>query len=132
MDDLALGKSKKLPGPGQYSHPDVVGNKVADSRVSNSMNYTIQQANDRFRTGRFDVPAPGSYAPKDGLNQNFNSQYRFQGSTSIGKNHLTFIDTEWKMKDKKQGPGPGAYARFSDFSGIEKVEVKPQNNPTEM
>jgi hypothetical protein len=30
------------------------------------------------------------------------------------------------MKDKKQGPGPGAYARFSDFSGIERVEVQPQ------
>jgi len=39
------------------------------------------------------------------------------------KNKLSFIDTEWKMKDKKQGPGPGAYARFSDFSGIERVEV---------
>jgi hypothetical protein len=35
------------------------------------------------------------------------------------------------MKDKKQGPGPGAYARFSDFSGIEKVEAKPQNATAE-
>lgn len=42
MDELALDKSKKLPGPGQYSHADVVGNKVADSRVSNSQNFTIQ------------------------------------------------------------------------------------------
>jgi hypothetical protein len=41
MDDLALGKSKKLPGPGQYAHADVVGSKVADSRMSNSHNFTI-------------------------------------------------------------------------------------------
>jgi len=35
------------------------------------------------------------------------------------------------MKEKLQGPGPGAYARFSDFSGIEKVpaaeEIGKQN-----
>lgn len=36
MDDLHLEKSKKLPGPGNYAHADVVGAKVADSRVSNS------------------------------------------------------------------------------------------------
>ena len=36
MDDLHLDKSKKLPGPGFYAHPDVVGTKVADSKVSNS------------------------------------------------------------------------------------------------
>jgi len=47
------------------------------------------------------------------------------GSTKIGNDRLTFVDTEWKMKDKKQGPGPGAYARFSDFSGIEVVKSMP-------
>jgi len=29
------------------------------------------------------------------------------------------------MKENFQGPGPGSYARFSDFSGIEKVPSLP-------
>ena len=41
-----------------------------------------------------------------------------RGSASIGKDKLTFLDLEWK---KAEDPGPGAYARFSEFSGIEKV-----------
>lgn len=43
----------------------------------------------------------------------------------IGGEKLTFVDTEWRMKENFHGPGPGAYARFSDFSGIEKVPSVP-------
>ena len=31
MDELHLGKSKKLPGPGFYAHADTVSSKICDS-----------------------------------------------------------------------------------------------------
>lgn len=131
MDELALDKSKKLPGPGFYQHPDVVGAKLASSNVLTESKFSVPKADDRFRTGRFNVPGAGSYEPKNHLNMNFNSQHKYVGATSIGNDKLNFEHTEWKMNDKKQGPGPGAYARFSDFSGIEKVVPVAQVQPTE-
>lgn len=127
MDELALSKSKKLPGPGSYSHPDVVGTKVHNSTMKTESKHSVPKADDRFRTGKlgfndkYNTPGPGAYTSKDALNENFNSTHSYMGATKIGNDKLTFEETEWKMKDKKQGPGPGAYARFSDFSGIEKV-----------
>lgn len=53
------------------------------------------------------------------------------GATRIGNDKLDFQHVEWLMHDKKQLPGPGAYARFSDFSGIEKVKAVAQVQPTE-
>jgi len=53
------------------------------------------------------------------------------GATKIGNDKLDFQHVEWLMHDKKQLPGPGAYARFSDFSGIEKVKAVAQVQPTE-
>lgn len=126
MDELALEKSKKLPGPGQYSHPDVVGAKLHSSTVITESKFSVPKANDRFRTGKFDVPGPGNYAPKNALNENFNSQHNYAGATKIGNDKLNFEHTEWKMKEKKHGPGPGSYARFSDFQGLEKVEAVAQ------
>lgn len=61
MDDLALDKSKKLPGPGFYAHPDIVSAKVTSSIVKSSERFSVPKADDRFRTGRFNVPAPDSY-----------------------------------------------------------------------
>jgi hypothetical protein len=101
MDELALNKSKKLPGPGFYQHPDIVSANVADSRVANVSKFTVSKADDRFRVSKFNVPAPGSYQVKNALNENHNSQHSFMGATRIGNDRLTFVDTEWKMKDKK-------------------------------
>lgn len=61
MDDLALSKSKKLPGPGFYQHPDCLSANVSSSLVKTSQKFSVPKANDRFRVGRFNVPAPDSY-----------------------------------------------------------------------
>ena len=58
----------------------------------------------------------------------------YVGATVIGKHKISFMDSEWKngdtVKEKAQGPGPGHYARFSDFQGLEKVEHVAQGSPT--
>jgi hypothetical protein len=125
MDELHLSKSKKLPGPGQYQHPDVVSANPISSKQANSMKYSMGKAEDRFATSKFSVPGAGTYAPSDSLNNNVMSSRQNFGSTRIGNDKLTFVDTEWKIKDKKEGPGPGAYARFSDFQGLEIVKSVP-------
>lgn len=64
IEELQLEKTKKLPGPGYYMHADSVGSaQVCDSRMTNSSKYTLSKAEDRFRTGKFNVPAPDSYSP---------------------------------------------------------------------
>lgn len=119
MDELGLTKSKKLPGPGFYQHPDCISANITNSNQLSSSKYSISKAQDRFRTGHFEIPAPNQYAPKDELNNNYNSTRKFDGQTRIGKETINFMDTEWKnggtVKEKAQGPGPGHYARFSDF-----------------
>jgi len=123
MDELHLGKSKKLPGPGFYQHPDCVGATISSSVKPSSDKFTISKASDRFRTGQFDIPGAGTYAPKDEINNNFNSVRHYVGATVIGKHKISFMDSEWKngdtVKEKAQGPGPGHYARFSDFKGLD-------------
>lgn len=126
MDELALEKSKKLPGPGNYQHLDTVATKMVDSSKISSHMHSVSKANDRFRTGQFPIPAPNQYAPKDELNNNFNSVRQYVGATVIGKHKISFMDSEWKngntVKEKAQGPGPGHYARFSDFKGLDQVD----------
>lgn len=96
--------------------------------------HSYPRATDRFRTGKFNVPSSHAYNPKDELNNNFNSTRRHYGATVIGKHKMSFMDSEWKnggtIKEKAQGPGPGHYARFSDFQGLEKVEHVVQSSPT--
>ncbi len=81
--------------------------------------HSYPKANDRFRTGKFNVPSAHHYAPKDELNNNDNSTRKYDGATVFGKHKITFMDSEWKngdtVREKAQGPGPGHYARFSDF-----------------
>ena len=133
-DALALEKSKKLPGPGFYQHPDAIGAQIADSMKPTANKFSVQKADDRFRTGKFDIPAPSHYAPKDELNNNYNSQRKYVGSTVMGRHTISFMDTEWKngdtVKEKAQGPGPGHYARFSDFQGLDRVDHVVQGQPT--
>ena len=128
VDELLLEKSKKFPGPGYYNTPDCIASRIADSTKTSAKCHSVSKARDRFRIGNFNVPGPNAYAPRDELNNNFNSVRRYRGSTSIGRERLRFTDTEWKngdiMKEKAKGPGPGSYARFSDFNGLEKVELK--------
>ena len=81
----------------------------------------------RFTRGLCGSVSPNSYAPRDELNNNFSSTRKYTGHTRIGKHNISFMDTEWKngstVREKSYGPGPGQYARFSDFGGLEKVDV---------
>merc|ERR1719272_2924316 len=84
MDELALVKSKKLPGPGFYAHPDTVSSKIVDSTKLTAHMHSVSKATDRFRTGKFDIPGANHYAPKDELNNNFSSVRQYVGATIIG------------------------------------------------
>jgi hypothetical protein len=54
MDDLKYSKAKKLPGPGNYNHPERVGvGQLNDSKARNASKYSFGLAEDRFRTGKF-------------------------------------------------------------------------------
>ena len=47
-------------------------------------------------------------------------------SFGVGRDNMKKIYVDEILRNRKGGsPGPGSYARFSDFSGIEKVESKP-------
>lgn len=126
MDELHLNKSKKLPGPGFYQHPDTIASKMIDSTKTSAHMHSYPKAKDRFRASRFEIPGAGHYAPKDELNNNYNSTRKNVGGAVFGKHRMTFMDTEWKngetVKEKSHGPGPGHYARFSDFQGLEAVD----------
>jgi hypothetical protein len=63
--------------------------------VNSSSKYSISKANDRFKRGSFDIPGANHYSPADELNNNFNSQRKFAGQTRIGRDRLSFMDTEW-------------------------------------
>ena len=73
---------------------------------------------------RFKVPtkksveaSPGTY---NSLNHNFNSSYTKAASTVFSKGNYSVIDKHFRTtKHDIQSPGPGAYNRFSEFSGME-------------
>jgi hypothetical protein len=81
-----------------------VSKTVSSSKILNESQFSVPKADDRFKTGampkcnRWNTPGAGSYHPADSLNQNFNSNYKFQGSCSIGKDKKTFLDLEWGNK----------------------------------
>ena len=120
-------KSAMLPGPGSYSTLDFTGTKNAESTKVSSYSHSMSKAKDRFRMGQTTIPGPNAYKPADELNNNFNSIRKFTRSATIGRSKINFMDTEWKngqtIKEKAEGPGPGAYARFSDFQGLEVVSM---------
>ena len=62
-------------------------------------------------------PPPTKYQVKNSLNENFNSQHNYMGSTRIGTNKRNYIDEQWNLTGSKIAPGPGYYSTFSDFSG---------------
>ena len=119
LNEVLAKKSSMLPGPGQYSSLDYVGTKICESTKVSSLSQSMAKAKDRFRIGGIKIPAPNAYAPRDELNNNYSSLRKSCGSASIGRSKMNFMDTEWKngktIKEKAYGPGPGAYARFSDF-----------------
>ena len=77
QDERALDKSKKLPGPGYYEHPQITGKIITTSHVKSESKYSFGKANDRFHvpTRKIPAPAPNVYQPKTNLNENFNSTF---------------------------------------------------------
>ena len=73
---------------------------------------------DRFRPPKMQSPPSTTYNVKDGMNMNFSSVRTYVGSTKIGTNKKNFIDQQWHLDRAANQPGPGSYARFSDFGGI--------------
>lgn len=113
-----LGKSAKLPGPGSYAFPEVVGRIQGNSIYNTESQYSFGKANDRFAvpTKKVASPAPSQYKPMTNLNQNYNSTFIKNAQTVFGRNNYSIIDQHFNVK-RNEVPGPGSYNRFSDFSG---------------
>jgi hypothetical protein len=69
-EKLCLEKSKKLPGPGFYQHPEVTGKNLLQSQIRTESKYSFGKANDRFNvpTRKVAAPAPNVYSPLNNLN----------------------------------------------------------------
>ena len=115
--DMKLNKEKKLPGPGQYMQNDLVGKGLSVSNMKSSTMSAFPKSVDRFRPPKQQSPPATTYKVKDAINENFNSQRTYMGSTRFGSNKKNFIDQNWHLDRAKNQPGPTAYAAFSDFSG---------------
>lgn len=116
---LHLQKAAKLPGPGTYvDSVDLAGKAQLSSKLHNQPANAFSKADDRFRTTAEKNPAGANYTPRQGINENFKSQFRFPGSTKFGKDTRTFIDQNWDIKEKGAMPAPDKYNSFSEFSGL--------------
>ena len=62
---LPLGKKAFWPKNRKFSFFPTTKKlgQLNDSRAQNAARYSFGLAEDRFRTGKFNVPAPESYAP---------------------------------------------------------------------
>ena len=107
---LHLEKSKKLPGPGNYfATVDLAGNNQMHSRLKNQPKNAFEKSDDRFRITGFNNPSGTDYSPLANLNENFKSNYKFDGATKFGQETRTFIDQNWDPKDKMSKPAIGQY-----------------------
>ena len=114
-----LGKQKKLPGPGHYLEKvDLAGKQPASSKMYQQPMNAFSKANDRFRVTTFNTPAPATYKPKTDLNENFNSTFKYVGSTKFSGDKRTFMDVLWNPKEQQKLPAPTSYQSFSEFSGL--------------
>jgi hypothetical protein len=96
----------------------VTGKNLTQSHVPNEPQFSFAHAKDRFQvpTRKIASPAPNLYGPKTNLNENFNSVFHQAQQTKIGQDKSSIIDKHYNMQ--KKTPGPGAYGRFSEFSGL--------------
>ena len=68
--DQALARSKKLPGPGTYSHAEVTGMPLILSSIKTESKYSFGKAKDRWNppTRKVAAPAPDKYSPLNNMN----------------------------------------------------------------
>ena len=116
--DMQLNREKKKPGPGSYNAADMVGKGLSTSNHRTSTISSFPKSTDRFRPPKQQSPAVTTYSVKDEINMNFSSVRHNQGSTRFGTNTKNFIDHNWYLDRAQNQPGPGNYARFSDFGGM--------------
>ena len=78
VENCALDRSKKLPGPGSYMFQEVIGKDITASKFRTTSKFSFSKARDRFSvpTRKEASPAPGTYAPLNNLNQNYNSTFK--------------------------------------------------------
>ena len=56
--EQALARSKKLPGPGSYSHAEVTGKPLVLSSIKTESKYTFGKAKDRWYPPTRKIPGP--------------------------------------------------------------------------
>ena len=107
---------KQKPGPGTYGLNNVLTTGIASSTIQNPTSQRWARSKDRFyiRGEHQDNPPPTHYEPKHNmLDQSVMKSTR---KTKFGKNHIDILDTVFHKRELKNVPGPGSYARFSDFN----------------
>jgi hypothetical protein len=115
--DLDSKRAKGLPGPGYYNDSSLTGVAPVNSKMASTFQYRFPRE-ERFRVRLSQSPPPGNYDTKQNLNQNFNSVYKYMGSTRFGREPQNTLEQRWLLEKEKKQPGPGAYRTFSEFGGI--------------
>ena len=99
FDEVALKRSKEMPGPGTYAAIETVGKSQTVSTIATPNNFSIgREARFVIPTQKPDVVAPGYYKPQDGLNEDFKSTFRKTAQTVFGKNNFSVIDQHFKTR----------------------------------
>ena len=72
VEEAALGRSEKLPGPGSYEYAPVTGERMKTSNVRTEAKFSFGRSKDRFfvPTRQETSPAPDKYSPLVNLNDN--------------------------------------------------------------
>lgn len=75
--EAALERSRRLPGPGSYSHSEVTGRLLIQSNIKSESKFSFGKAHDRWYppTRKIAAPSPDAYKPLNNLNENHYSIY---------------------------------------------------------
>ena len=110
-----MKRAADSPGPAHYDKTEVLSRNLPVSVHQNAVGQPFGKSQDRFRLTKqvLHNPGPGAYQPKTNLKEEdiLNRAPR----AAIGRNVFSVLDDKYNMREKKQVPGPGSYARFSDF-----------------
>lgn len=93
-NDITLKRAKGLPGPGYYHADNLTGVKPTNSKMMSTFQYGFPK-DERFKVGKDRSPPPNNYHPKQDLNQNFNSIYKYAGATKIGREKQNSLEQIW-------------------------------------
>ena len=95
----------------------MVGKAQVSSIMGSTQQFSVPQAQDRFKSPTIikHNACPGSYTPAASIDQHKLSQHKYVQRTKFGLDKTSILETRWRSKEQSATPGPGAYARFSDF-----------------